>query len=457
MSARKGVRVRNSLRRGMGLAVVLTLVLVYVINRRTPSSAEPELAPAAPSSINFESDYVTPTRAPVTVSAAGSYQAFSGVEYPYSQRAFLETFDGEPARPSPWRASTDWDVAIHSRDIETWRQMLPMEALTGPNCEPAPSTHRVREYGDSVFQCDNRLLTAVNGGAYAVAYMTPAVLAQFSTNEAVTIRFDVSTERLSSRDWIDLWITPFEDHLLYPLEPWQPSLTGQPRNAIHVRMDASWNSTWIAEIIRDFEAERVERTDSGWQGYETFLTPSRDRETFELTMSQTHIRFGLPEYNFWWVDAEIDPPLPFMEGVVQFGHHSSSPLADCTDENGVNNCRPNTWEWDNIFIDPAQPFLMQPADARYVDATTERTVFFNQPAPRGAMLRFAAIGTNLDLSFDGGDSWISADLQAQSVLAEEKFKSYWMPIPWGTESVTFRGENWWGGPWHVRDISIWKR
>ena len=32
---------------------------------------------------------------------------------------FLQTFDGQPARPEAWRPTT-WDVTIHSRDRETW-------------------------------------------------------------------------------------------------------------------------------------------------------------------------------------------------------------------------------------------------------------------------------------------------------------------------------------------------
>ena len=221
-------------------------------------------------------------------------------------------------------------------------------------------------------------------------------------------------------------------------------------------MDGSWNSRWIAEIVDNFQAQQLKGTDSAWQGYETFITPSAaKRETFELRITPTHIRFGLPDYNFWWIDDELEQPLNWQEGIVQFGHHSYSPESACDD--GELDCSPNTWHWDNIAIDPAQPFTLIPADARYVDATTERTVYFNQPAPRDSQLRFAGIGNDLSVSFDEGTTWRSAELQAQTNLADEKFKSYWMPIPRGTSSVTFRGENWWGGPWHIRDISIWHR
>ena len=99
-----------------------------------------------------------------------------------------------------------------------------MEAHGGTDCSAFPETHRVREYADSVFQCDDHLLTAINGEAYALAYLTPAIVTEFSAENPAIIRFEVSTARSSSRDWIDLWITPFDDNLIYPLEPWLPRL-----------------------------------------------------------------------------------------------------------------------------------------------------------------------------------------------------------------------------------------
>ena len=46
-------------------------------------------------------------------------------------------------------------------------------------------------------------------------------------------------------------------------------------------------------------------------------------------------------------------------------------------------------------------------------------------------------------------------MQAQMKVVEEHFKSYWMPIPAGTTSVQIRGNDWWGGKWLVRDVSVW--
>jgi hypothetical protein len=53
------------------------------------------------------------------------------------------------------------------------------------------------------------------------------------------VRFDLSTLRTSSRDWVDLWLTPYDDHLQLPLEAWLPDLTGEPRRSVHLKMDTN--------------------------------------------------------------------------------------------------------------------------------------------------------------------------------------------------------------------------
>ncbi len=95
------------------------------------------------------------------------------------------------------------------------------------------------------------------------------------------------------------------------------------------------------------------------------------------------------------------------------------------------------------------------ADTRYVDEDTDAEVNFDEPAPDNAHLRFAGIGNDLEISFDDGNTWVDAELQAQEKYASELFRSYWTPIPAGTTTIQIRGKGWWGGSWHVRDISIW--
>ncbi|MCA9873788.1 MAG: hypothetical protein KC441_09035 [Anaerolineales bacterium] len=401
--------------------------------------------------ILYAGQFVTtpdPIRAQEINSAAGTSQAF----LPAIVRGpgdFLATFDGDPPHPTPWEPA-DWDVTVHSRDVSTWDAINTMQAAHGPNCEPPPATHTISAYEDTVYQCKNHLMTAMNAAGYGLIYLTPNHLVDFSQGEAV-VSFDVSTLRSSGRDWIDLWITPYEDNLQLTLQDFLPDLSGEPRNSIHIVMDFN-TSSFHVYTLRNFVLSEVPGTQSSWVGYEDFLTPdARRRDTFKLYISENHIKFGMPDYNFWWVDTSI-APLGWNQGVVQFGHHSYNPAKFCS------GCGPNTWHWDNIRIAPSVPFTILRADRRYVEKGTTATVHFPASAPANSHLRFAGIGNNLQVSFDGGSSWQPVQMQpARFDPADENFKSYWMPVPAGTTSVKFRGEDWWGGGWQVRDISIWSR
>lgn len=359
---------------------------------------------------------------------------------------FQETFDSDPAQPTAWQP-TNWDVTTHTRDRERLYAPLPVNGAHGANCEPPPSSHLITSYENLVYQCRSHLMTAVYDSSYGLTYLTPDHLVDFAWETAV-IRFDLSTLRTSKRDWIDLYITPYSDHLQLPLASWLPDLNGEPRQGIKIEMDHFGDQTiFRAYQIQDFQAIPLPSND--WQGYETVLTPSAmERTTFELRLSANHLSFGLPDHNFWWVNTPITP-LDWRQGVVQFGHHSYNPSKDCP------TCTPNTWHWDNIAIAPAHPFTLIQANRRYVDATTNPTITFANPAPANAHLRFAAIGAQIEVSFDGGQTWQVAQRQQQARYKEDAFWSYWTPVPAGTTAVSFRGTNWWGGPWHARNLTIW--
>src|SRR5919107_967392 len=145
------------------------------------------------------------------------------------------TFTGAPAAPRQFYPA-EWDVVVHSRDVGEWRAFEPMQAEHGADCGPPTTTHTVSRYEDAVYQCRDHLMTAVNGGGYGEILLTPNQLVDFSTGEAV-IKVDVSTFRNSPRDYFDIWVSPYDDHLQLPIDAWLPDLGGEPRNTVHVRLD----------------------------------------------------------------------------------------------------------------------------------------------------------------------------------------------------------------------------
>ena len=366
---------------------------------------------------------------------------------------FLEAFDTDPTSPTIWNPD-NWDITVHLRSRDHYQIIHSMEADHGMDCAGPPATHRITTYEETVYSCKNHMMTAINAPGYGAIYLTPNHMVDFSEGEAI-IRFNMSTFRKSGRDWIDLWISPFEDHVQLPLDDWLPDLQGEPKRGVHIRMDLQQaSSSFSAGIIQNHETQPLETTPEGWQGYEAFLTPDqRRRDVFELRLSKTHLAFGMPEYDFWWYDTDM-PALDFEQGIVQFGHHSYNPTKDCDD----GTCQPNTWHWDNVTISPAQPFTIIKATTRMTDASINGgQVSFKSPAPADAFLRFSAIGTSLEVSYDGGTTWVAVQRQVQELNDEGHFSAYFTPIPEGTDAILLRGQDWWGGSWHARDFSIWSQ
>jgi hypothetical protein len=350
--------------------------------------------------------------------------------------------------------------------------MEQMDAQHGSDCAAPPASHTITAYDDTVFLCHEHMMTALHSSGYAEIMMTPNRLADFRNGEAV-IKFDLSTFRTSSRDWVDVWITPFDQNVQLPLEDWLPDLSGYPENAVHFRLNTYLGGTvWGAETIRNFVADNAEivanNVGQAWQGQETVLTPSMtERTPVEIHISRTHIKIGLPTFDYWWVDSNITD-LGWDTGTVQFGHHSYSYDKGCVDISPGATCGPNTWHWDNFSISPALPFTIIRGDRRQVDwhdTPENQPVTFAAPAPANAHLRFdERSGTQPEFSVDGGTTWTLATLQPASRVpdgvfaarAQEVFSSYWTPIPEGTTSILVRGEGgYWGSNWKAADFSIW--
>lgn len=369
-----------------------------------------------------------------------------------STRIFTETFDGKPGTPEPF-TSPVWDFQVHSRDNGTWLKMEEMDAQHGGDCAAPPAMHHLTgNYIDAIYNCKDHIMTAINAAGYGLIYMTPNVMLDFANGG--TVSFDLSTLRMSTRDWIDIWVTPWEDNLTLPFDQGDVDLNGVPKEGVHILMSAfNGESTFRSNVIHNF----VETEPDGvcwWctlPGYLNYTPVGAQREKFRLTLTRTHMKFEMlasaGAKNAVWIDQDI-PDIGFTRGIVQFGHHSYNPAKD-------NSGVPATWHWDNIEIAPAIPFTMIKADRRYVDAQNN-SITLSQSSPNNAFLRFSANGNNIQFSTDGGTSWNLASIQpAQTNL--DRFKSYWTPIPAGVTSIKFKGDNIFNGPFFAQDFGVWSK
>ena len=367
---------------------------------------------------------------------------------------FSFNWSGRPSAPQPW-VPQGWDVIVHSRDARTWQALDPMPAQHGADCGAPPATHLVTRYEDAVFICNNHMMTAFMPGGYGEVEMAPDHLVDWSQGTAI-ISWHQSTYRTSPRDWTDINVTPFADNLVLPANV-TVDLSGEPRNGVHIAMSTAFPTTFSGSILNDFNATPLAGTGAV---LEHVLPPSMTvRAHFQLEISRTHIRFGLPDQNVWFVDQDA-PALPFTSGIVQLGHHSYTPDKECTPTPGALTCTGDTWHWSDFSMQPAHPFTMMPADTgSHVSHDTSSTVHFTVGAPAGSFLRFAAVGA-ITVSYDGGKTWREPKVQPATsnrdgVVRGSLFNGYWTPVPEGTTTVMFDGQDTYFSPWWVKDVAIW--
>lgn len=364
---------------------------------------------------------------------------------------FLATFDGAPQAPGAFCGVSNWDMQVHSRDASTWKSLEPMDAQHGPDCAGPPATHHLSgAYADAVFQCRDHVMTSINASGYGAIYLTPAVLLDLSKG-AGTVRFDLSTLRMSTRDWIDLWVTPYEDNLALPFDQGDVDLQGLPRQGVHINMSSfNGETTFRCYQIDNFVESELEGT--WWDTIDGRLkeagrSPSANvRDTFELKLSKTRVSFASTTIPGWSACDTALAALSFDRAVVQFGHHSYNPAKD-------DSGQPATWHWDNVSIQPAISMPMLRAAQRAVTGP-QTEITFSAGAPKRANLRFAANGAEVQVSTDGGATWEDARVQPAE-FDKDRFRSYFMPIPEGVTSVRVRGEDTPNGPFFAQDFAIW--
>lgn len=371
---------------------------------------------------------------------------------------FSFQWTGSPPAPQPWQPK-DWDLIVHARDARTWTQLDPLEAMHGADCSAPPATHLVTRYDDAAFICRNHMMTAFFPGGYGEIEFGPSQLADWSGGRKEIVSWHQSTFRTSARDWTDLLITPFDENLVLP-NGTGPDLKGRPKDAIHIEMCVCPPTTWDAFVVNNFQVTEI--TTNKDDTVESRIAESAVvRSHYQLEITSTHIRFGIPELGLYWVDRDI-PALNFTRGVVQFGHHSYTPDKECTPKPGVLSCTGDTWHWSDFFMSSSVPFTMlrgQLAASQYVGPDTPTTVSFPAAAPANSHLRFAAVG-RISVSADGGATWTRvnpqpSELNPTGAWDDGGFYSYWVPVPAGTSAVKFRGEKTYWSDWRVVDPAIW--
>lgn len=357
------------------------------------------------------------------------------------------TFDGAPTSPLPYpqvSALDGWDVVVHQRAVQN--AFAPMDAQHGADCGAPPATHPIAQFGDSVFQCRDHIMTAINGDdtGYAAIYLTPPQMLDWSAGEAV-LSWDISTLVTSSRDWWDVVLTPFASNLAFPLEDWLPDGTGMPPQSLNLRFRPE-HLSMCPEVTGG--------TIGGcnlFNSYSSVLTPSAaTRTTFEARITATSLKLWLPAYNLVWYDGPLT--VPFNQAVVQFGHHSYTPSKDCTAP-----CGPNTWHWDNITLSPSLPLIINrasPVRPGVADWVTGSTVMF-PAAVAGSYLRFTSIGDTVDINT--GSGWVRYSSQAGTKPGSWAANSFFVPIPTGSTSAQIRGVRPSGWPLdnQIEGVHVW--
>jgi hypothetical protein len=352
------------------------------------------------------------------------------------------TFDGSPAVPEPF-SDPNWDVNVHSRDANTWDTLESMAAQHGASCEGPPATHPHSTYEGSVFVCNGHLMTAIKASGYGMIAMMPNRMVDFSTVGEVF--FDISTERMSQRDWPAITVSPFADQLTLPFDGDGADLQGMPRNAVQVTLAPSENAPLPATYKDGAGGTRLApwNVSAMGEGVAAGTNQSAVRQSFKLTLTPTSMMLErlasntAPYLLYWNIPIDIN----FTRGVVQFEHHSYNPEKDGA---GV----PATWHWDNLRVAPEVPFTILKANERQL--RTAGTVTFAEPAPANAFLRFTGV---CKVSLNG-----TIAPKKAFIGHYEHASPYLVPVAQGTASVdvTFADDDWYnvGRGCFARDFSI---
>lgn len=366
----------------------------------------------------------------------------------------LAQWDTAPTAPLRAINHSDYagfDIQVSESHSNMWYAIPAFQAQHGTGCEAPPASHQVTQFADAVFVCSNHIMTSMNSGdGYGEVIITPNKLLDW-TNGPATVDFEVSTLKMSSRDWIDVMLSPYlensanyDDHQAerYPKTGYQ---------------FGGLNGLLLQRIVNFQGVQSYGSVGSAMsEGVVSGTNQAAVRQHFRITMSSTHARYerlaspSAPARVY--VDVNI-PTTTFTQAVVQFGHHDYNPTKD-------NSGQPATWHWDEFQLNPSVPFTIIHATQRVVPATLQGNsvsdVHFLAPAPANSYIRFAAVG-KAEVSTNGGATYVKAAEMNPSDGFDPDGK--WLAIPAGTQDVKIRLSkatgSWYNGPFMARDFAIW--
>ena len=362
-----------------------------------------------------------------------------------SGSAYSFNWNGVPSSPQPWNPSSGFDMVVHDRDFtQTFSQPYSFQAQHGSDCSAflgfgVGGTHLVQNYADEVFICNNHMMTSINGQGYGEVTFTPAELLDWS-NGPVSVTWQVDTLRTSCRDWLSFNVMPYADNLMLT-DGIGVDLYGEPRNELLFNSGAACPTSYSGQDIRNFQAAGIPGPGGAVDDVADTASPlaAKNRQTFQLDISSTHVRFGMPAANKWFVDGNLSSPLPYSQAIIQFEQHSYTPDKQCNVTSTF--CAANTWHWSNLAISNAIPFTILRADKFQVSGghTAEGlpdTVTLPAAAPANSFVRFEAISAagSVQFSTDGGNSWIKPTRQQPSqdapdgALTDSRTSLYWLSL-----------------------------
>lgn len=356
------------------------------------------------------------------------------VETSPSGAEFVETFDLDESAPVDLADTTfadRWHVTQIVTDYHQWKDGDALDAQHGPDCGPPPATHRADTWDEYVYVCKEHLMTARAAPSYAATYLMPLFEVDLTSDEAV-ISWAVSTQSMSSRDWIDMWVTPLDDALMVPIEHLGPTLQGTPRHAVHLR-NGNGSEKWAIQVIRDFETIAAA---------EVYLPPDFELSPKTRTPITLRVRPDEVELTMEGVGTATVAAGPgFDRGLVQWAQHSYNPAKD-------NSGVPATWHWDDFTIDPAVPLgVNRVTPVRSIGApgdVHEQT--FERAAEDGDQLLFDAV-CQVEIDFGSGFEAVDKQPASKGNSVVEAQSSYRVPVPVGATGarVRFQGDAWYDG------------